>query len=104
MRTLAAAFTALALGTSTALAHDLERVDTVFERAIPNIPGKSLIAVVVTYAPGGRSPSHHHAGSAFVYAHVLSGAAPVQTVYSAEIGKAWWSNRDGCESTVMCRI
>jgi quercetin dioxygenase-like cupin family protein len=28
----------------------------------------------VTYPPGGKSPSHRHAGSAFVYAHVLSGA------------------------------
>jgi quercetin dioxygenase-like cupin family protein len=33
-----------------------------------------LVALVVTYPPGGRSPSHHHAGSAFIYAHVLSGA------------------------------
>jgi quercetin dioxygenase-like cupin family protein len=28
--------------------------------------------VVVSYAPGGRSPAHHHAGSVFAY--VLSGA------------------------------
>jgi quercetin dioxygenase-like cupin family protein len=49
-------------------------VTTVFEHAIPNIGGQSLIALVVTYAPGGKSPSHRHAGSAFIYAHVLSGA------------------------------
>ena len=30
--------------------------------------------MVVTYPPGGRSPPHHHAKSAFIYAHVLSGA------------------------------
>ena len=39
---------------------------------LPNVPGKTLSAVVVNYAPGGKSPSHHHAGSVFAY--VLSGA------------------------------
>jgi hypothetical protein len=29
-----------------------------FEQAIPNIPGKSLIAVVVDYPPGGSSLPH----------------------------------------------
>jgi quercetin dioxygenase-like cupin family protein len=70
----AAVFTAIALGTAAAHAHELEEVKTVFERAIPNIAGKSLKALVVSYPPGGKSPSHHHEGSAFIYAHVLSGA------------------------------
>ena len=51
-----------------------ETVRPVFERAIPNIPGKKLIAVEVTYPPGGKSASHLHSKSAFIYAHVLSGA------------------------------
>jgi quercetin dioxygenase-like cupin family protein len=46
----------------------------VFERVIPNAEGKRMVAIVVTYPPGGKSPPHHHAGSAFIYAHVLSGA------------------------------
>lgn len=71
---IAAVFTALALGSTAAHTHELEQVNAVFEHAIPNIPGKSLVALVVSYAPGGKSPSHHHAKSAFVYAHVLSGA------------------------------
>jgi quercetin dioxygenase-like cupin family protein len=71
---IAAAFAAIALGTAAGHASELEQVSTVFEHAIPNIPGKSLIAFVVTYPPGGTSPSHRHAGSAFIYAHVLSGA------------------------------
>ena len=71
---IAAVFTVLALGSTAAHPHELEQVNAVFEHAIPNIPGKSLVALVVSYAPGGRSPSHHHAKSAFVYAHVLSGA------------------------------
>ena len=33
-----------------------------------------MVAIVVTYSPGSKSPSHHHASSAFIYAYVLSGA------------------------------
>src|SRR5262249_50378166 len=52
-----------------ASAHDAgEKVTRNFEQAIPNIPGKSLIAVVVDYPPGGASPPHTHAKSAFIYA------------------------------------
>jgi quercetin dioxygenase-like cupin family protein len=35
-------------------------------QAIPNIPGKSLIAVVVDYPPGGASVPHTHAKSSFI--------------------------------------
>jgi quercetin dioxygenase-like cupin family protein len=51
-----------------------ETVTPVFRRAIPNIPGRSMVAVVVTYPPGGKSAVHRHAPSAFIYAYVLSGA------------------------------
>ena len=71
---MSAVLTAIALGTSAGHAQALDQVTTVFERAIPNIPGKSMVALVVTYAPGGKTPSHRHAESAFIYAHVLSGA------------------------------
>ena len=50
-----------------------DKVTTNFDAAIPNIPGKSLAAVVVDYPPGGASPAHIHAKSAFIYAYVLSG-------------------------------
>src|SRR5262245_1904790 len=46
-------------------------VRPVYSGALPNVPGKALSAVLVTYAPGGKSPAHHHAGSVFAY--VLSG-------------------------------
>ena len=49
-----------------------------FEQVIPNIPGKSLTAVVVDYPPGGASPSHVHAKSAFIYAYIVSGAIESQ--------------------------
>jgi quercetin dioxygenase-like cupin family protein len=66
--------TTISLGVSPGLAQNLEQVKPVFEHTIPNAEGKSLVAVVVTYPPGCKSPSHHHARSAFIYAYVLSGA------------------------------
>jgi len=71
---IGAVLAAIALGIAPGHAQELDQVTTVFEHAIPNIPGKSLVALVVTYPPGGKTPSHHHAASAFIYAHVLSGA------------------------------
>ena len=70
---IGAACAAVAIATATA-AHGVgEKVTPHFEQTIPNIPGKSLIAVVVDYAPGGESPSHTHAKSAFIFGYVLSG-------------------------------
>ncbi len=51
-----------------------EQEKPVFEHMIPNIEGKSMVAVVVSYPPGGKSTAHRHAASAFIYAYVLSGA------------------------------
>jgi quercetin dioxygenase-like cupin family protein len=48
------------------------QVKPVIAQKLPNVPGKSISAVVVSYAPGGKSPKHRHAGSVFAY--VLSGA------------------------------
>ena len=49
-----------------------------FQHALPNIPGKSLIAVVVDYPPGGASAPHSHAKSAFIFGYVVSGAIETQ--------------------------
>jgi quercetin dioxygenase-like cupin family protein len=68
------ALTAIAIGVTPGLAQNLEQVKPVFERIIPNAQGKSMVAVIVSYPPGGKSPAHHHAQSAFIYAYVLSGA------------------------------
>lgn len=65
------ALPALALISATAPPH--ETVTPAFNRAIPNIPGKSIVAAVVDYPPRGASPSHRHAPSAFIFAYVLSG-------------------------------
>lgn len=66
-------------------------VKQAFQEKLPNVPGKTLTGVQVTYPPGGKSSSHAHAGS--VYAYVLSGkirsensaTGPVR-VYSAGEG------------------
>lgn len=44
-----------------------------FSHVLPNMPGKSLVAVEVSYPPGGASLPHRHAQSAFIYAYVVSG-------------------------------
>ncbi|ALP68670.1 cupin domain-containing protein [Paraburkholderia caribensis] len=70
-----AACTAMAFAIAVpAAAHGAaETVTPNFQHAIPNIPGKSLTAVVVDYAPGAASSAHRHANSAFIYAYVVSG-------------------------------
>ena len=69
------------------------KVTVVSDHELPNVPGKSLRAVLVEYGPGGGSPSHRHPSSAFIYARVLEGAirskvndAPERT-YQA--GESW---------------
>src|SRR4051794_30160480 len=71
---LAIVLMAAAGGGSPGLAQNVEQVKPVFEHEIPNSKGKSMVAVLVTYPPGAKSPTHHHAPSAFIYAYVLSGA------------------------------
>ena len=70
---LALLLTTTALGASPGLEHSVEQVKPVFEHGLPNVNGKRMVAVVVTYPPGAKSPAHHHARSAFIYAYVLSG-------------------------------
>ncbi|MFT4132466.1 cupin domain-containing protein [Labrys sp. (in: a-proteobacteria)] len=66
----------------------------VFEQALPNVPGKTMTSVLVRYAPGGKSPSHTHSRTAFVFAYVLSGSIRSQVnggpvkVYRA--GESWF--------------
>jgi quercetin dioxygenase-like cupin family protein len=50
------------------------KISVVFDKELPNVPGKSMRVVLVEYAPGAGSPSHCHPTSAFIYARVLEGA------------------------------
>jgi len=66
----------------------------IFEHALPNLPGKVMTAVLVEYAPGGKSPPHRHDASASIFAYVLSGSIRSQVeggeaaVYRA--GQSWF--------------
>lgn len=50
------------------------KVTLIYDQPLPNVPGKSIRGVLVEYGPGGSSPAHTHAGSAFIAATVLEGA------------------------------
>jgi quercetin dioxygenase-like cupin family protein len=70
----------------------------VFDQELPNVPGKSMRAVLVEYEPGSGSPSHRHPSSAFIYARVLEGAIrskvndePERTYQAGES----WSEKPG---------
>ncbi|AEH89974.1 cupin domain-containing protein [Mesorhizobium sp. B283B1A] len=80
-----------AASVTAAMAKDADSVKLVYDHALPNVPGKSLKAVLVEYGPGGTSPAHTHPSSAFIYATVLEGAirsqvngGPVKTYRAGE--------------------
>lgn len=71
-----------------------ESVKPNFARELPNVPGKSLIAVEVSFPPGTVSAPHHHAGSAFIYAYVVSGSIRSQVegepARTYQAGESWY--------------
>ncbi|ALE54725.1 cupin domain-containing protein [Paraburkholderia sp. RL17-368-BIF-A] len=70
---LATSQPALAADSTGQAAAAAETITPAFAEAIANVPGKKMTALVVDYAPGGKSSPHRH-GKAFVVAYVLSGA------------------------------
>jgi len=77
--------------------HDKSKVTLVYDHALPNVPGKSMRAVLVEYEPGGFSPAHTHPNSAFIYATVLEGSirsqvndGPVTTYRAGELFRISW--------------
>lgn len=74
----------------------LDNIREVFNRPISNIPGKSMIAIQVDYAPGEKTPPHYHEKSSFIMAYVVKGAIRSQVegepvrVYQA--GETWFEN------------
>ncbi len=71
-----------------------EHVAQIFAKPLANVPGKTLTALTVDYAPGGVSPPHHHAKEAEVFAYVVDGAVrskvndEPERVYEA--GQFWY--------------
>lgn len=87
----------MALSSAAFAGDSLDNVTEVFNMPIPNIPGKSMIAVQVDYAPGEKSPAHRHEKSGFIMAYVVKGAIRSQVeggdparVYHA--GETWFEN------------
>ncbi len=75
-----------------------EAVTLLAARSIPSVPGKRLVSILVDYPPGAGSVPHRHAGSAFIYAYVLSGQIrsqiddePVRIYREGE----WWFEGPG---------
>ena len=95
---------AAALAASTAIPawaqHDKHskpaKVTVVYDHVLPNVPGKSIKGVLVEYGPGGSSPAHIHAKSAFIYATVLEGEIKSQVndgpVKIYRTGENWSEN------------
>ena len=103
---------ALALGAAALFAgfgagahSDDANVQQVFSKVLPNVPGKVLSAVVVDYAPGGKSGAHHHSGSVFAY--ILKGEIRSQVSGEGEANllklARTYGYRDGTEQTLAER-
>lgn len=106
-RIIVCAFVASVLATASsreAIAGEFhgDEVTVVYDQPLPNVPGKSLKAVLVEYEPGGNSPGHTHPNSAFIYATVLEGAirsqvndGPVTTYRAGESFAEYPGDRHG---------
>jgi quercetin dioxygenase-like cupin family protein len=79
---------------TVAWAHDAgEETTTLLQRQkLPDVPGKQVLMVMVSYAPGQASTPHFHAGSVFAYVlegeviSQLEGQPPI--TYS--VGQSWY--------------
>ena len=63
---------ALAIGNtlcsvSSASGSPLDKVELISSHALPNVPGKRVTIVRITYGPGGFTRPHRHAGSVTAY-------------------------------------
>jgi quercetin dioxygenase-like cupin family protein len=96
MQKFIAAFALITLTCALAAEHPAGGVTPKFAQALPNVAGKSMIAVEVKLAPGEITKPHRHAKSAFIYAYVLEGIVrsqlegePAKTYH---VGESWFEN------------
>lgn len=86
----------VALSSAAFAADSLDNIREVFNRPIVNIPGKSMIAIQVDYAPGEKTPPHYHEKSSFIMAYVVKGAIRSQVegepVHVYQAGETWFEN------------
>lgn len=71
-----------------------ETVTPLFKHVLPNVPGKALTAVEVSFPPGAEAAPHVHPQSAFLYAYVLSGevisAVDEEPPHVYKAGASWY--------------
>jgi quercetin dioxygenase-like cupin family protein len=53
--------------TGSAAGSPANKVELISSEALPNVPGKRVTIVRVTYGPGGFTPPHRHSGSVTAY-------------------------------------
>src|SRR5690606_8726189 len=61
---------------NVALAQSAPEATALFSKALPDLAGKEVLMLTVTYPPGGADPVHRHDAHAFIY--VLEGAIVMQ--------------------------
>jgi quercetin dioxygenase-like cupin family protein len=74
----------LCIASASAAGSPLNKVEVITSHALPNVAGKRLTIVRVSYGPGGFTPAHRHAGSVTAYVtkgEIRSqlGGGPVET-------------------------
>ena len=67
MMDAASAMVAPLCATASASNSSLNRVEVIASYALPNVPGKRVTIVRVSYGPGGFTPPHRHGGSVTAY-------------------------------------
>lgn len=70
----------------------LSKVEVIASHALPNVPGKRVTVVRVSYGPGGFTPPHRHGGSVTAYVtkgRISSrlGGGPLETF---EVGQSFF--------------
>lgn len=80
---LTLAVTGAFLGTVANAAPPQPVVSELMEKALPDIPGKDALMLIVDYPPGAQDPVHRHNAYGFVY--VLEGSIVMQVRGGKEV-------------------
>lgn len=64
-----------------------------FQRALPNVEGKTFTSMIIEFPPSSAAAPHRH-GAAFVWAYVLAGAIRIklndEPVRTCREGESWF--------------
>jgi len=87
---------ALALLVAGTVGAEEPKVTSLMTKALPDLPDKEMMMLVVEYPPGGADPVHRHNAHAFVY--VLEGTVVMQVKGGKEVtltpGQTFYEGRD----------